>query len=177
MTRTILCTFPTRSDAVRAVDELKAAGFAPSSLSVLFKDTTEARSFAQDAHIHEPDELDGDGRSGGFAYGALGMLAGAMLMASIPGVGLFLGFGPIVAGIIGMASGFRSDVGAALHSLGIDHGIAREFRKKLDHDAVLVGVETEDEIARVRAVALLERLGSEDVYVSVHGYAHQHASP
>lgn len=92
--KTIIALFDTFSDAQAAVRELEASGFSHDHISVI----------AQKDVL--PGQGDGSATAAGAAIGAgLGLLAG-LAAVTVPGVGIVLAVGPIIAsGILGAVAG------------------------------------------------------------------------
>ena len=82
--------------AIRVVEDLKAAGFSSNDISALFPDKGSTRDFAHEQHTKAPEGAATGAVTGGVLGGTLGWLAGVGSLA-IPGLGPFIAAGPIVA--------------------------------------------------------------------------------
>src|SRR5258708_28052202 len=104
--KAVFCIAESEGQAVRIVDQLKAAGFSNNDVSVLFPDRTGTRDFAHEQHTKAPEGTATGVAAGGLAGGVLGWLVGIGSLA-IPGVGPFIAAGPILAALGGVAAGGR----------------------------------------------------------------------
>jgi hypothetical protein len=119
MTQSVFCLARTETQAIRIVDQLKAAGFSHSDISVLFPDKTGTRDFAHEQHTKAPEGAATGAGTGGVLGGALGWLVGIGALA-IPGLGPFIAAGPIMAALSGAAAGAAlGGLTGALIGLGI----------------------------------------------------------
>ena len=84
--KAVFCIAQSEEQAVRIVDQLKAAGFSNNDVSVLFPDRTGTRDFAHEQHTKAPEGTATGVAAGGLAGGVLGWLVGIGSLA-IPGVG------------------------------------------------------------------------------------------
>ena len=94
--------YPTHAGLETGVQALKDAGFCPNDISVLY---AENRGEKDSAHVDEEATTEGaaTGASAGVVVGGvLGWLAGIGSLA-IPGMGLFIVAGPIIAALAGPA--------------------------------------------------------------------------
>src|SRR6476660_4794199 len=87
-----------RAGVERAVDELKAAGYRNSDISVLFPENAGTKDFAHEKNTKAPEGATAGVASGAVLGGALGWLAGIGSLA-IPGLGPFIAAGPIMAAL------------------------------------------------------------------------------
>ena len=94
--------------------------------------------------------------------GALGWLVGIGALA-IPGVGPLIAAGPIMAALVGAASGAAAGLTGALIGLGIPEYEAKRYEGKVKDGNILLSVHTEDANERDRAKEILEKGGAEDI--------------
>ena len=80
----------------RAINDLRAAGFRNSDVSVLMQETPGNKSLAHEAHTKAPEGAATGASAGAVVGGVLGWLIGIGALA-IPGIGPFIAAGPIVA--------------------------------------------------------------------------------
>ena len=100
MSKAIFCIASRDEQANRIVDSLKAAGFSPNDISVLFPDKSSTKNFAHEKNPKAPEGA-AAGAGAGAAVGAgLGWLVGIGALA-IPGVGPLIAAGPIMAALSG----------------------------------------------------------------------------
>ena len=159
--------FTEREAAVAALDDLKAAGFAPDDVGVAMRDRSDQGDLAAETGTKAAGGAATGALGGGLLGGALGLLVGLGALA-IPGVGpvlaggmlataFGLGGGTAVAGAgIGAAAG---GLVGALVGLGIPEADAQHFEAGFNAGGVLVTVNGGARAADARAV--LQRHGAD----------------
>jgi hypothetical protein len=153
----------TEAQAISIVERLKAVGFSPNDISVLFPDKTGTRDFAYEQHTKAPEGAAAGAGTGGLLGGALGWLVGIGALA-IPGLGPFIAAGPIMAALSGAAAGAAlGGLTGALIGLGIPEYEAKRYEGKIKEGNILISVHTDDRDERARAKRILEEAGAEDV--------------
>jgi Protein of unknown function (DUF3341) len=153
----------TEAQAISMVERLKAAGFSPNDISVLFPDKTGTKDFAYEQHTKAPEGAAAGAGTGGLLGGALGWLVGIGALA-IPGLGPFIAAGPIMAALSGAAAGAAlGGLTGALIGMGIPEYEAKRYEGKVKEGNILVSVHTDDRDERARAKRILEEAGAEDV--------------
>lgn len=133
--------------AERIVDALLGAGIERERISVLTTEGGGARHFGL-----KPGTKAAEGAAAGGAIGGvLGLLAGSLAAAASAGVGL-LATGPILIGLAGLGTGAAAGgLAGALAGVGIPETEAKFYEQEIrDKDAVLIGVEVDDESERDR---------------------------
>jgi hypothetical protein len=159
----VFCIAESEEQAVRIVDQLKAAGFSNNGVSVLFPDRTGTRDFAHEQHTKAPEGTATGVAAGGLAGGVLGWLVGIGSLA-IPGVGPFIAAGPILAALGGVAAGGTiGGVTGALVGLGIPEYEAKQYEGKLRNGNILISAHTEDSEERKAAKEIFERAQANDI--------------
>src|ERR1700687_2016793 len=88
------------SQAIMIADQLKADGFSDGDVSVLFPDKKGTRDFAHEQNTKAPEGAATGATGGALLGGALGWMVGIGALA-IPGLGLFIAAGPIMAALAG----------------------------------------------------------------------------
>src|SRR5207302_3481534 len=88
-------------EAGNAVDELQAAGFRNTDISVLFPENEGTKDFAHEKHTKAPEGTATGAGTGAVIGGGLGWLAGIGALA-IPGLGPFSAAGPSLAALAGV---------------------------------------------------------------------------
>ena len=133
-----------------AINALHGAGFAPEGISALLSDRRATADFAHDHGIGYPDGALEGAASGSVLGGALGLIAGIGLFA-IPGLGPFIGAGPLVAALGGVGFG---GLAGALIGFGIPEAHAKTYEQELHagHVLMAVHVATSDEARRAAEV-------------------------
>src|SRR3982750_2086607 len=96
--------YRTRAEVEVVVDQLKAAGFRSTDISVLFPENVGTKDFAHEKGTKAPEGATTGGTTGFIVGGALGWLAGIGALA-IPGLGPFIAAGPIMAALAGAGAG------------------------------------------------------------------------
>ena len=151
------------SQAINMADQLKAAGFTNNDVSVLFPDKQGSKDFAQEQHTKAPEGAAAGGASGAVLGGALGWMVGIGALA-IPGLGVFIAAGPIMAALAGAAGGAAAGgLTGALIGMGIPEYEAKRYEGKVKDGNILLSVHTEDSTQRDRAKKILENGGAEDI--------------
>jgi hypothetical protein len=163
MAQAVFCLARTEAQAIRIVDQLKAAGFSHNDISVLFPDKAGTRDFAHEQHTKAPEGAAAGAGTGGVLGGTLGWLVGIGALA-IPGLGPFIAAGPILAALSGAAAGAAlGGLTGALIGLGIPEYEAKRYEGKVKEGNLLISVHTEDSTERARARQIFEQEGAEDI--------------
>src|SRR5580698_4076181 len=153
----------TESQAISIADQLKAAGFSENDISVLFPDKTGTRDFAHEQHTKAPEGAATGAGTGAILGGALGWMVGIGALA-IPGLGVFIAAGPIMAALAGAAVGAAAGgLTGALIGMGIPEYEAKRYEGKVKDGNVLMSVHTRDATERDRAKEVFSRHGAEDI--------------
>ena len=151
------------SQAINMADQLKVAGFTNNDVSVLFPDKQGSKDFAHEQHTKAPEGAAAGGASGAVLGGALGWMVGIGALA-IPGLGVFIAAGPIMAALAGAAGGAAAGgLTGALIGMGIPEYEAKRYEGKVKDGNILLSVHTEDSTERDRAKKILENGGAEDI--------------
>jgi hypothetical protein len=153
----------TQAQAIAIADNLKAAGFTSNDVSVLFPDRQGTKDFAHEQHTKAPEGAATGAGSGAILGGALGWMVGIGALA-IPGLGVFIAAGPIMAALAG-AAGVAAVGGltGALIGLGIPEYEAKRYEGKVKNGNILLSIHTEDSKERDHAKKILEDGGAEDI--------------
>jgi hypothetical protein len=167
--------FPSRTHAERAVDELIAAGFRSSDISVLAADQKSTKELATEKNTKAPEGTTTGATAGGAIGGTLGLLAGIGALA-IPGLGPFIAAGPIMGALAGVGAGAAAGgLIGALVGMGIPEYEAKRYEGRVKDGGVLLSVHCDDSDWVSRAKDILKRVGAEDIAsagekaVSTHG--------
>jgi len=155
--------YTARSDAERAVDSLREAGFRSTDISALFPKNEGTKDFAHEKHTKAPEGAAAGASTGAVIGGALGWLAGIGTLA-VPGIGPLLAAGPIVAALAGVgAGGAIGGVTGALIGLGIPEYEAKRYEGRVRAGGILLSVHCDDANWTKKAKQILEQTGAEDV--------------
>jgi hypothetical protein len=151
------------SQAISIADNLKAAGFTSNDISVLFPDKQGSKDFAHEQHTKAPEGAATGAGTGAVLGGALGWMVGIGALA-IPGLGVFIAAGPIMAALAGAAGGAAAGgLTGALIGMGIPEYEAKRYEGKVKDGNILLSVHTEDSKERDRAKKILEAGGAMDI--------------
>ena len=151
------------SQAIAITDQLRVAGFTPNDVSVLFPDKEGSKDFAHEQHTKAPEGAVTGVGSGAILGGALGWMVGIGALA-IPGLGVFIAAGPIMAALAGAAGGAAAGgITGALIGMGIPEYEAKRYEGKVKDGNILPSIHTEDSAQRDRAKKILEVGGAVDI--------------
>ncbi len=155
--------YSTRRQVENAVDELKAAGFRNTDISVLFPENVGTKDFAHEKDTKAPEGTTAGAVSGGIIGGTLGWLAGIGSLA-IPGVGPFIAAGPIIGALSGLGvGGAIGGIAGALIGMGIPEYEAKRYEGRIQHGNILLSVHADDSEWADKAKKILENTGAEDI--------------
>src|SRR5919205_371509 len=152
-----------RMGVERAVDELKAAGYRNTDISVLFPENVGTKDFAHEKATKAPEGTAAGAGTGAVIGGTLGWLAGIGALA-IPGVGPLIAAGPIVAALTGVGvGGAVGGLTGALVGMGIPEYEAKRYEGRIKKGDLLLSVHSDNSEWTSRAKKLLEDTGAEDI--------------
>lgn len=155
-----------RPEAIAVVENLRAAGFLESEISLVMSGGVEG-DIGVEGGTKAPEGTATGAGSGLLLGGALGWMAGIGALA-IPGLGPFIAAGPIMAALSGAAIGSAAGgLTGGLIGMGFSEYEAKEYEGYLKggHALVSVRVANSDEIDRAKEI--LDDAGAE--HVSVKG--------
>jgi surface antigen len=165
---TVAAIFQDRTQAERAIDALRAAGFAGDQIGVALRDRRETGELVEETGTNAVEGAVSGALGGGLLGGVAGFLVGLISALAIPGIG------PIVAGgalasALGAAGGTAvagAGIGAAagglvgaLSGMGIPEEEARHLETGFRAGGVLVTVSAGHRASE--ALGLLERHGGD----------------
>jgi hypothetical protein len=186
MTKMVLGIFAKRSSAEEAIVALNEAGYSSKDISIVMKDTGEARKVADSTGASVASGAVSGAATGGMLGALTGLLIGIGAI-TIPGIGAILVGGPLAAalGLSGAAAttvsgavtgALAGGLVGALVGLGVPEEDARYYEEQIRLGAILVAVPVldtrEDEVrdildefgaTQVRSVATVSRRRSEMV--------------
>jgi hypothetical protein len=152
-----------RAHVESAVDELKAAGFRNTDISVLMQENEGTKDFATEKHTKAPEGTATGATSGALVGGTLGWLAGIGALA-IPGLGPFIAAGPIMGALAGVgAGGVVGGLIGALVGMGIPEYEAKRYEGRIREGGILLSVHSDRSEWTSKAKDILERTGADDV--------------
>lgn len=170
----VVAVYDAHTGAEQAVKELQGSGFDMKKLSIVGKNPHAEEHVV--GFYNAGDRIKAWGKSGAFWGGIWGLLLGAAFFA-IPGIGLVLAAGPVVAWIAGALEGAVvvggiSAIGAGLYSIGVPKDSILEYEIALKSDGFLLMVHgTPAEAARANQILK----GTQPV--NLHTYPLQPAAP
>lgn len=147
----------------RAIDALKAAGFANDDISALMPDRAATAQLAHEKHTKAPEGAAVGATTGVVAGGTLGLLMGLGAIV-IPGLGAFLAAGPLMGALAGAgAGGAVGTLTGALIGMGIPEYEAKRYESFLNDGGMLLSVHCEDNVAAKRARSIMDGFGGHDI--------------
>jgi hypothetical protein len=161
--KAVFCIANSEAQAVRIVEDARAAGFSGNDISVLFPDKIGTRDFAHEKHTKAPEGAAAGATTGGVLGGVAGWLVGIGALA-IPGLGPFVAAGPIMAALGGAAAGAAAGgLTGALVGLGMPEYEAKRYEGKIKSGGILISIHTEDGDEVTRVKELFKQAGAEDI--------------
>lgn len=150
-----------RAEAI--VTELRDAGFASASISILFPDRTGTHELRHEGHTKAPEGAATGLGTGALLGGTLGWLSGVGAVA-LPGLGAFIAAGPILATLSGISAGAAlGGVAGALVGYALPEFEATLYEGRLRSGNHLISVHTESVVQQAHARDILTRNGATDV--------------
>jgi hypothetical protein len=163
MKKAVIGILESDDQAETVVAALTQNGFAPSDISVLFPDKRGTKDFAHEHNTKAPEGAVAGGSAGGLIGGTLGLLAGIGALA-IPGLGVFIAAGPLMATLGGAAAGAAvGGLTGALVGMGIPEVEAKVYEGRVRGGNILIAVHVDSSEQRKRAEEILSRLGARDI--------------
>lgn len=155
--------YPTYSSVEAAVNELKAAGFRNTDISVLMPENKGTKDFAHEKNTKAPEGAATGAGTGAVVGGGLGWLVGIGALA-IPGLGPFIAAGPIVAALAGVGAGAAvGGITGALVGMGIPEYEAKRYEGRIKEGGILLSVHSDSSDWTKKAKQILERTGAHDI--------------
>jgi len=155
--------YKTREQVEKAVEQLKAAKFRNTDISVLFPANVGTKDFAHEKDTKAPEGTAAGAVTGGIIGGTLGWLAGIGALA-IPGVGPLIAAGPIIGALSGIgAGGVIGGIAGALIGMGIPEYEAKRYEGMIKSGSILLSVHTDNSDWTGKAKRILENTGATDI--------------
>lgn len=155
--------FATRMQGEKAIQDLKDAGFRNTDISYLVPENIGSKDLATDKETKASEGTAVGGVSGATIGGILGWLVGAGSIA-IPGLGLFVAAGPIMAALAGAGAG--GAIGGASGSLigaGIPEYVVKRYTGLVKEGKVLISVHCDSNAWVENAKTVLKNAGASEV--------------
>ena len=161
--RMVIGIVESRSTAEQIVAELHRSGFGPNEISVVFPDNKESTGFALENSTKAPEGAIAGAGAGGILGGTFGVLVGIGALA-IPGLGLFIAAGPLLAGLSGIAAGVTvGGLVGALAGMGIPEIEAKAYEGRLRAGNMLIAAHAHTAELEKIAKKILKRSNAHDV--------------
>ena len=155
--------YPTLAAVESGVEALKGGGFRNNDISVLFPDNTGSKDFAHEKGTKAPEGAATGAGNVAVAGGALGWLVGIGAL-TIPGLGIFVAAGPLMAALAGAGvGGAVGGIGGALIGMGIPEYVAKRYEGRVRDGGILLSVHSDSTEWTKRAKDILERTGAQDI--------------
>jgi hypothetical protein len=166
MSKAVYGIASTQAETAKLIDRLREAGFLPTDVSVLAAHNQGDEGIAIEKQTKSLQGTATGASAGGVLGGVLGLLAGIGTLA-IPGLGLLVAAGPLLATLSGIGIGASvGGLAGGLIGLGIPEYEARRYEGHLEKGGVLIAVHCRDEAEIDRAKQIMEEVGASDVAVS-----------
>lgn len=161
--KAVFGVYSNQLDAENAVNGLKLAGFRNTDVSILFQENEGTMDLVMTRSSKAPEGTAAGASSGAVVGGILGWLAGAGMLA-IPGLGMFIAAGPLIAALsgIGVGSVFGGITGA-LVGLGTPEYEAKRYEGRIRKGGTLLSVHCDDSDWVKTARTILQQTGAEDI--------------
>src|SRR5690349_16690427 len=155
--------YSNRVQVEQGITSLLAAGFRNEDISVLFPDNAGTKDFAHEKGTKAPEGAAVGAGAGGAVGGTLGLLVGIGALA-IPGLGLFIAAGPLMAALAGLGvGGAVGGLMGALVGMGIPEYEAKRYEGRVKEGGVLLSVHCDTSAEIDKAKDLLKHTGAEDI--------------
>jgi len=155
--------YSNRASVEHALNDLKAAGFRNTDISVLFAENQGTKDFAHEKGTKAPEGAATGAGSGAVIGGALGWLAGIGALA-IPGLGPFIAAGPIMAALSGVGvGGAIGGLTGALIGAGMPEYEAKRYEGRIKSGGILLSVHCDNAEWKKKAKKIIEESGAQDI--------------
>ncbi len=150
MNKTILAVFATHADAEAAINDLQKNGYQPKDISVVMKDSTEAKVVATNTGAAVAGDTAAGAATGGIVGGLAGLVMG-LTAITVPGLGALFIAGPLAValGLTGAAASAAAGTitGAAaggllgaLLGLGFSEDEAKTYQQYVGTGRILLAI-------------------------------------
>jgi len=161
--KSVFCIAASRNQAEQIVEDLKDGGFSNDDVSVLYPEKGSIRDFAFEKYMKAPQGIAARSRAGGAVGGALGWLAGVGELG-IPGAGLFIAAGPVLAALSAGTMGAKvGGMAGGLIGMGVPELEAKRYEGKVKAGNFLLSVHTESMEEIGNAERIFEDAHAEDI--------------
>jgi hypothetical protein len=163
MVKTIIGSFDSFNDAHDVANDLRAAGFLDSDISIVANNA--AGDYREDARVADRDEgsATAKGAVTGAVVGGGAGLAASLAGLAIPGIGPIIAAGPIVATLAGAGTGaVAGGLIGGLVDLGVPENDAQYYAEAVRRGGALVTVRA-DESRSDEVAGILRQHGAIDI--------------
>jgi uncharacterized protein (TIGR02271 family) len=148
--RTVVGLFHDQSDAERAIQRLKNAGFSEDQIGVAIKDRQQQQELIEGTGTQAAEGATAGAIGGGVLGGVIGLLAGVGALA-IPGVGPIIAGGTLASTLAGAGIGAAAGgLLGALVGMGVPEEDARHFDQGFRAGGTLVTVDAGNRVEEAR---------------------------
>lgn len=166
MTKAVYGIVRNHAEAAALIDKLRSGGFASTEVSVLAPHNQQEQGLAVEKHTKSLEGTATGATAGGVLGGVLGLLAGIGTLA-IPGLGILVAAGPLLATLSGMGLGASvGGLAGGLIGIGIPEYEAKVYEGHIERGGILVAVHCEDGEAVSRAQDIMQTVGASDIATS-----------
>ena len=161
--KAVFGVYSNQLDAENAVNGLKLAGFRNTDVSILFQENEGTMDLVMTRSSKAPEGTAAGASSGAVVGGIIGWLAGAGMLA-IPGIGMFIAAGPLIAALSGIGvGGVFGGITGALVGLGTPEYEAKRYEGRIRKGGTLLSVHCDDSDWVKTARTILQQTGAEDI--------------
>lgn len=165
MVKTIVGSFDSFNEAHQVANDLRAAGFLDSDISIVANNA--AGEYRDDPRVTTTKDTDTSATAKGAVTGAVvgggAGLAASLAGLAIPGIGPIIAAGPIVATLAGAGTGaVAGGLIGGLVDLGVPESDAQYYAESVRRGGALVTVRA-DESRADEVTAILRRHGAVDI--------------
>lgn len=169
--KAVFGVYSNQLDAENAVNGLKLAGFRNTDVSILFQENEGTKDLVMTRSSKAPEGTAAGASSGAVVGGIIGWLAGAGMLA-IPGLGMFVAAGPLIAALSGIGvGGVFGGITGALVGLGTPEYEAKRYEGRIRKGGILLSVHCDDSEWVKTARTILQQTGAEDISSSTEAKA------
>ena len=166
MTKAVYGIVRTHAEAASLIDKLRSGGFASAEVSILAPHNQQDQGLTVEKHTKTLEGTATGATAGGVLGGVVGLLAGIGTLA-IPGLGILVAAGPLLATLSGMGVGASvGGLAGGLIGIGIPEYDAKRYEGHLEQGGILLAVHCQDSEAVSRAQDVMQAGGATDVAVS-----------
>jgi uncharacterized membrane protein len=163
MVKTIVGSFDSFNEAHQVANDLRAAGFLDSDISIVANNA--AGDYAEDSRVSAPDDTSATAKGAvtGAVVGGGAGLAASLAGLAIPGIGPIIAAGPIVATLAGAGTGaVAGGLIGGLVDLGVPENDAQYYAESVRRGGALVTVRA-DESRADEVTGILRQHGAVDI--------------